>query len=234
MSDRRSFSPTELAQLSRCEQQLVFDRKYGSKRTQAWVKRSAEGNAVHARIHREVSQPPRQGNKRMLIIAIIVAALAALLFFVSAQGQSRADNLLPDELKGAKLVMSEKTVERLRPVRVRGKPDEVWMKDGQRIIVETKSRKGRVFEGDRMQIAAYAYMLRGDGGPPLAPFGFVRFTGGEEPSFAKVKLKPDEAVIDAHRRLQKLTKGKAKPDFASAVAMCRGCGHARRCPGSRA
>lgn len=233
MSDRRSFSPTELAQLARCEQQLLFDQKYGSKRTATWVKRSVEGQVAHARMHRQVTSVPHSGKKRMLIVTIVVVLIAALLFVVSARGESAADALLPAELKGAKLVMSEKTIERVRPVRVRGKPDEVWIKDGQRIILETKSRKGRVFEGDRMQLAAYAYMLRGDGGPPVAPFGFVRFTGGDQPAFSKVKLKPDEAVIEAHRRLQSLTKGKAKPEFATAKAMCQGCGHAGRCPGSK-
>jgi len=170
----------------------------------------------------------------MIWIALAAAIVAALLFVASARGSTNAhDALLPDELRGAKLVMSEKSIQRLRPVHVRGKPDEVWLKDGQRIIVETKSRKGRVFEGDRMQLYAYAYMLRTDGGPPLAPFGFVRFTGGEEIAFSKVKLKPDQVVIDAHRRLQRVGRGKEKPTYATSKAMCRGCGHAQRCPGAK-
>ncbi|MEM9838885.1 MAG: PD-(D/E)XK nuclease family protein [Pseudomonadota bacterium] len=169
-----------------------------------------------------------------LVLLAVVAAAAALVLLVSSGGRSAADDLLPNDLKGARLVISEKTVERKRPVHVRGRPDEVWLKDGRRVIIETKSRAGRVFEGDRMQIAAYAYMLRGDGGPPLAPHGYVRFTGGEAVSFQKVKLKPDDDVVAAHRRLQRVLKKKEKPAFASAAALCRGCGHLERCPQPKA
>ncbi|NNU16700.1 Dna2/Cas4 domain-containing protein [Parvularcula sp. ZS-1/3] len=230
--DRTPFSPTELAQLSRCEQQLLYDRRYGAKRSAHWRQRSVEGNQVHARMHREVQAP--QGKGRPMLTALLIGAVIALLLFLAfaRAGGPSTDELLPEELQGAKLWQTEKSLSRQKPVHIRGRPDEVWVKDGKRYIVETKSRAGRVFEGDRMQLAAYGYLLRATDGPPLAPHGYIRFTGGEQ-SFAKVKLKGDDAVIEAHRRLQALTKKKAEPGFASAKAMCQGCGHEERCPGSR-
>lgn len=167
-----------------------------------------------------------------LLLTIIGAATltAALVLLLAGQRQQGADDLLPEELKGAKLVMSERTVERRRPVHVRGRPDEVWMRDGRRIIIETKSRAGRVFASDRTQLAAYAYILRADGGPPLAPHGYVRFTGGGTVTFQKVKLKPDDTVIEAHRRLQRVLQKRETPRFATSAALCKGCGHIARCP----
>lgn len=231
--DRSPFSATELAQLSRCEQQVLFDARYGSKRLERWRARASEGDAVHAELHRRVTRPPAKGKKPMLIIGILIALAVLLLLLLSGQGRADTDALLPDELRGAELVMSEKSLVRKKPVHVRGRPDEVWQKNGRRYIVETKSREGRVFEGDRMQLAAYAYLLRGDGGPPLAPHGYIRFTGGEQ-SFSKVKLRPDDAVIDAHRRLQRLRAGREAPEYARQAALCRGCGHRDRCPEAKA
>ncbi|MEM6746495.1 MAG: PD-(D/E)XK nuclease family protein [Pseudomonadota bacterium] len=232
--DHQPFSPTELAQLERCESQVLFDQRFGAQRSKHWQKRSAEGRAVHARMHRDVTAPSPQGKKRMLIVAIIIALVALMLIILALRGDQRStDVLLPIELQGAELWASEKTLIRQKPVHIRGRPDEVWLKDGRRTIIETKSRDGRVFAGDRMQLAAYAYLLRGDGGPPVAPVAYVRFTGGEI-SFSRVRLKPEEDVIAAHRRLSALKAGKAEPRFAGHAALCKGCGHRERCASPRA
>ncbi|MEO1658325.1 MAG: PD-(D/E)XK nuclease family protein [Pseudomonadota bacterium] len=232
--DRQPFSPTELAQLERCESQVLFDQRFGAKRSKHWQKRSAEGRAVHAEMHREVTQTPAPRNTRMLIVIIITALVALMLAILALRGGERSsDALLPPELQGATLWASEKTIIRQKPVHIRGRPDEVWLKDGRRTIIETKSREGRVFAGDRMQLAAYAYLLRGDGGPPVAPFAYVRFTGGEL-SFSKVRLKPDEDVIAAHRKLSALKAGKAQPGFSRQAALCAGCGHRERCASPKA
>ncbi|GGY54392.1 CRISPR-associated protein Cas4 [Parvularcula lutaonensis] len=170
----------------------------------------------------------------MIAVLFGIAGLIGfvLLWLVIRGSRSDHDAYLPEELRGATLAMSEKTLVRKKPVHVRGRPDEVWLKNGQRTIVETKSREGRVFEGDRMQLAAYAYLLRGDGGPPVNPYAYIRFTGGEQ-SFSKVKLWDDDAVIEAHRRFSQVTDGREEPRFAKTAALCRGCGHVERCPSAR-
>ncbi|MEM1380294.1 MAG: Dna2/Cas4 domain-containing protein [Pseudomonadota bacterium] len=167
----------------------------------------------------------------MLVLLALGAAALVLILVVLRGGEAGDGDLLPPELKGARLVISEKTIERKRPVAVRGRPDEVWVKDGRRVIIETKSRAGGVYPADRMQLAAYAYILRGDGGMPLSAYGYIRFTGGAEgPRFQKVKLKPDDDVIAAHRKLQRILRGKDTPEFARQAALCGGCGHIDRCP----
>ena len=166
------------------------------------------------------------------IIGLVCGALLFLLWVLLATRAPQTDALLPEELHGATLWQSEKSLVRKKPVHIRGRPDEVWIKNGRRVIVETKSRAGGVFEGDRMQLAAYAYLMRNDGGPPLAPHGYIRFTGGEQ-SFAKVKLRSDQDVIDAHRRLALVKAGKEKPKTSGQAALCRGCGHIERCPSPR-
>lgn len=231
--DRRPVSPTELAQLSRCERQVVFDRKYGARRSKAWRARAGEGNAVHADLHRQVTRPDKARGGRMLIALLIATLLLLLaLLFLGRSDARDTDALLPPELQGAELWQSEKSLVRQKPVHIRGRPDEVWVKGGRRYIVETKSREGRVFEGDRMQLAAYAYLLRQTDGPPLAPHGYIRFTGGEQ-TFARVKLRSDEAVIDAHRRFQEVVRNASDLRSAQTAALCRGCGHAQRCPDAK-
>lgn len=169
----------------------------------------------------------------MSVLYILFGLIGVLLLWlVAGKRPTTADAYLPEELRGATLEMSEKTLVRKKPVHVRGRPDEVWLKDGRRHIIETKSRVGGVFEGDRMQLAAYAYLLRGEGGPPLSPYGYIRFTGGEQ-SFARVKLRGDEAVIEAHRRHSGVIAGREDPGFAKTAALCRGCGHVERCPSAR-
>ncbi|MEM9810567.1 MAG: PD-(D/E)XK nuclease family protein [Pseudomonadota bacterium] len=227
--DNQPLSPTELAQLSRCEQQLLYDKAYGAKRSQHWQKRSAEGDAVHAKLHRAVTAPSRTRRGSMLIwLAVAALLLVLVLLAFGGRGSGDKDALLPTELQGAELIMSERSLVRKKPVHIRGRPDEVWQKNGRRYIIETKSRAGGVFESDRMQLAAYAYLLRVESSAPLAAHGYIRFTGGEQ-SFAKVKLKPDEAVIEAHRRLVSLKNGKETPRFARQAAICQGCGHRDRC-----
>lgn len=228
--DRTPVSPTELAQLSRCEQQVLFDRRFGARRSADWRRRAVRGDSVHAALHRRVSQPPERGKRSMLILGLVIAALLLLLLAFGLRGGAEAhDGILPDELRGAELWQSETLLVRKKPVHVRGRPDEVWVKNGRRYIVETKSRSGGVFDGDRMQLAAYAYLLRETDGPPLAAHGFIRFTGGEG-SFAKVKLLPDDAVVEAHRRHQGLARGEQRAEFATSGAVCNGCGHRARCP----
>lgn len=82
MSDRRVFSPTELAQLDRCEQQMLFDRRFGVKRSEGWRKRSAEGNAVHAAVHRQVTHPATLTPRWWLwglVAAMVILLISAVL-----------------------------------------------------------------------------------------------------------------------------------------------------------
>jgi hypothetical protein len=222
-----------LASMERCSQQVLFDAKYGEKRGARWKRRAAEGKIVHDRLYRQVTAPEagrRRGGPMLWIAGLLALALLVFVLLGGAKA-SDTDALLPKDLKGATLHQSEKSVVRTKPVHVRGRPDEVWVKDGRRYIVETKSRKAHVFASDRMQLAAYAYMLRGTDGPPLAAHAYMRFTGGEELVFRKVKLPPDEVVVEAHRRYQRMKRGREKPGFASQVAVCKSCGHRERCGG---
>ena len=79
--DRTPVSPTELAQLSRCEQQLIFDAKHGVKRSAHWRKRAAEGHDVHAEMHRKAtSQGPSAAPWKPILWIGLAAALAAILW----------------------------------------------------------------------------------------------------------------------------------------------------------
>ncbi|MEM9838884.1 MAG: hypothetical protein AAF830_06965 [Pseudomonadota bacterium] len=81
MSDRRVFSPTQLAQLSRCEQQMLFDERFGVKRSDAWRKRSQEGTAEHAKVHAHVTKPASGGVPVWAWLALAAGVLALVWIF---------------------------------------------------------------------------------------------------------------------------------------------------------
>lgn len=84
--DRRPVSPTELAQLSRCEQQLLFDRKYGAKRSRRWQQRAGEGNAVHADLHRRVTTPGEDPARWKIWLIVGAVTLAFFVLWVLENG----------------------------------------------------------------------------------------------------------------------------------------------------
>ena len=125
--DRRPVSPTELAQLARCEQQVLYDRQFGAKRSAHWQRRSVEGNKVHAELERKVASATRRKTSSMLTVLIVGLIIALLALLLLARGDARpSQDLLPPELHGATLEMSEKPLVRKQPVHIRGRPDEVW------------------------------------------------------------------------------------------------------------
>ncbi|MEM1380295.1 MAG: hypothetical protein AAGH41_06690 [Pseudomonadota bacterium] len=82
LSDRRVFSPTELAQLERCSQQMLFDKKHGVRRSQRWKARAAEGRVVHAELHRAASRHKtgRTLPLRLIVLLLVLVGIAAAVF----------------------------------------------------------------------------------------------------------------------------------------------------------
>lgn len=178
----------------------------------------------------------------MILLGLAAVVLGALVLVAIVTADARTPTrLLPHAMKGARLLYAERPMQRYAPVLVSGRPDEVWLHEGQLVIIETKRRQVRgnkdrsVYEADRAQIDAYGYLLRdrcNGRGRPVAEEAWIRFVGGDEPIFVRIKVAEDDATIARHRRLHALRaqggSGLAVRGSASA-AVCRGCGHTDIC-----
>lgn len=90
-SDRIKVTPTDLAQMERCERQVLFDAQRGQRRSVEWKERAAAGRASHAEIEATlVAGPNTRGLAGLLrgfrtIVATVLGAAfaAALLLFVA-------------------------------------------------------------------------------------------------------------------------------------------------------
>lgn len=161
-----------------------------------------------------------------LFVCLLIGGLA-----LAAEGLKHESyvSTLPAELKESRLVMAEKTITRREPVWISGRPDEVRSSNDGDVIIETKNPFGRtVFAADELQVACYAYILRGLG-RRVAPYAFIRLTKGTgKHRFVRIKTGSDFAVSNAYHRLIALRKGQIGRANGS-HALCRTCGHQPYC-----
>lgn len=140
-----------------------------------------------------------------------------------------------EELQGAKLILNEKTLRITQPIKLSGRLDQVWRRaSGKLTIVDTKSRRNaNVYESDRVQLSAYRYLLRRHKSTSRQEFddyGFIRVKGrGRKAEFVRVKLYQDDEIERLHERATALRRNRAKPVAKPAKALCKGCGHRKRC-----
>ena len=86
-TDRLKATPTELAQLERCEIQVALDARHGRRRTSTWQRKAAAGSQAHAAIETALASPWSATGARFLLRALmrrflfggLGAALAAAL-----------------------------------------------------------------------------------------------------------------------------------------------------------
>ncbi|MEO1280184.1 MAG: PD-(D/E)XK nuclease family protein [Pseudomonadota bacterium] len=140
-----------------------------------------------------------------------------------------------EELNGAKLFLNEKTLRITRPIKLSGRPDQVWRRaSGKLAIVDTKRRKNTtIYESDRVQLSSYRYILRRHprtSKNAFDDFGFIRVKiRGKKAEFVRVKLYEDDEIERLHERATALRRNRAQPVAKPARALCKGCGHRKRC-----
>ncbi len=175
-------------------------------------------------------------------MGIVLAGIALLLLLIvlsvggrSADQQPR--HTLPRELQGAKLFLCEpkENIATLKPFPLHGRPDEVYERDGELVVLDTKTRsKDRIYKADVVKLSGYAAILRnGDAFKRYrcAPHGFIRLVNRDTGwvSFHRVALLSDAELIKINNRRLALRAGQADPRFSSNRQYCRGCGQRQRC-----
>lgn len=183
-----------------------------------------------------------------LFLVVLFAIAATVYIFVQAwregkqEYRKQADTHWPPDL--ARLVMSERKLAMVRPLPLKGKPDEVYVNRGGALVpVETKTRvHAQVYLSDRIQLSVYAVLLRYardaalPGGPAraVAGYGYVRLVTPTGVKWKRTELLTQAQVGGLVRRRQLLERGEVAPRDVRHPGICRGCAYRTRCPRRRA
>lgn len=178
-------------------------------------------------------------NAAWLIVALVIGFAAVLL---SRRGGKRAAWLqrehMPDVLKTATLVASERLFRCKHPVALSGTPDQVYrLQNGSLVIVDTKRRRrATVFDADIAQVSLYRVLLQNQSRfrqQSFAEYGYLRLVTSAGVHYEQIPLWTPEQVVQLHRRYWSLREGLTAPQGATFAGLCRQCGHRQRCGQAR-
>jgi CRISPR/Cas system-associated exonuclease Cas4 (RecB family) len=172
-------------------------------------------------------------------VALSAAAMVAAILFLRRYETRRwrSKEPLPQELAGARLWASEKEFRCNRPIRLRGRVDQVY-RTRERILVpvETKRRQRQVvYESDRLQLSQYRLLLLHRFAAIFMPtavagYGYVRLVTPEGLHYERVELMTTEEVARVYDRYLDIMSGKTKPHYCDAIRFCDSCAYRQYCP----
>ncbi|CDI04321.1 conserved hypothetical protein [Candidatus Competibacter denitrificans Run_A_D11] len=178
-------------------------------------------------------------NGTWLIVALVIGFALVLL---SRRRGKRAAWLqrehMPDVLKTATLIASERLFRCEHPVALSGTPDQVYrLRTGSLVVVDTKRRRRvAVYDADIAQVSTYRVLLQSQSRfrhQSFAEYGYLRLVTPAGVRYERVSLWTPEQVIQLHRRYWTLREGLATPLGATFAGLCRQCGHRQRCGQAR-
>lgn len=181
-------------------------------------------------------QSPSQAASELVaqVSWLILTALVALIAFaagkrfpaVAARPTPANASPIPEELRDARLVMSEKLISAHTPVPLRGRVDQVYrLSDGTLCIVDTKSRKKfQVHEADLVQISVYATILRARK-MSVADHGYIRLVHQGTTRYERVQLMSSEQISAIYHYREHLLQHPEDAKPAEHPALCKCCGH---------
>lgn len=178
--------------------------------------------------------------------AIILAITVALIVIFLVARTTRNRELpgrepgfkLPAKLESAKLVLCEPE-ENLcvtQPFRMHGRPDEVYLKNGVLVPLDTKERNfEKVYDDDVIKLSAYGSILRNHhkwSRYKVSPYGYLRIRNRKtgRVSFAKVKLMSDRQLKEVKRRRDEVAFRGVTARTSENKNFCKGCAQRSRCP----
>ena len=148
---------------------------------------------------------------------------------------------LPEQLRGAQVVLSERNLSTEIPVPLHGRGDQVFLARGWLVAVDTKRRKiARVYMKDVIQLSVYAFILARQSTAlfgvnyPVSATGFVRCVTPRGTEYKPVQLLNSSQVISLWNRYWFLrSEGlRARPTHPN-TASCSGCPKRLNCPVGR-
>lgn len=114
------------------------------------------------------------------------------------------------------------------PVALTGRPDVVWRRgDNVLVVGDYKSRSySEVFLSEIIQLSVYRLLLEKTQDLPVAPHGWIHFSGGRK---QKIALLSAKEVVRLHKRYTAIAEGASKGEKTDCEAYCRFCSHVKRC-----
>jgi len=168
----------------------------------------------------------------MSALSFLLFALAACaLIWTFLVWRGFTQTWLPEDLKGATLVLVEKNLITDVPVPVVGRPDQVYrLHSGHHVPVENKNRDSyRVYGTDIAQLSLQAWLLRKTG-RITAPYGYVvvnsRITRTRK--CIRVNLYSETTCLHIIQRYLDVIDG-AVTARKSIGVKCKNCGHKAEC-----
>lgn len=170
----------------------------------------------------------------------IILLLAVRRMLVYRWSPADAFDHPPGLSRAMLIIIREQDLSIDNPVPLTGRPDEVYRDQaGCLIPVETKKRAcPRVYNSDRIQLSAYAVLLRhathqslpGGQGRAVANYGFVRLVNRDDTHWERVTLLCEGEVVRLADRLYTLDQGKVAPRPTKHPPNCRRCPYRQHCP----
>ena len=140
---------------------------------------------------------------------------------------------LPPELRGTRLVYSERLFRSPGPVLITAKVDRVHRKaKGALVLVELKTREvPRAYRSDVIELSAQRVALMAQTGESVADHAYVltERPDGRRTGCHRVRLMEPVDLIALVARREKLLAGKAEPQPTCAPGMCQKCAFVRPC-----
>lgn len=174
------------------------------------------------------------------ILALAIAAVLVALYAVFRRHQFRrwvATESMPEELARSRLWASEKEIACSRPMRLRGRVDQIFLTpQGFLVPVESKRRQTRViYDSDRLQLSLYRVILMNRwihwlNPIPVSTHGYVRLVTPEGVVYRQTELMPLEQVTAYYLRYLDVSSRKEQPSLASREKLCAQCAYQPECP----
>lgn len=164
----------------------------------------------------------------LALVAILATLLAVAILVFAARVRRRAGFVVAGPEEGG-IIASDTGV--LAPMLlrdpilgIRGVPDYI-LEDGDRRLLPVEVKPGRrstrLYDSDRVQLAAYLIALRSEVGNRAAPFGFVRYASRTFDVFLTSELEQEvRRIVYAIRLGRRLPKIARNHSMAARCAQC--------------
>tara|TARA_R110001583_G_scaffold141929_2_gene294217 strand:- start:1264 stop:1905 length:642 start_codon:yes stop_codon:yes gene_type:complete len=171
--------------------------------------------------------------EQVFILKLAVATVLLIFCWVYIRRTLRqhwqSSEGMPDEIKRAKLFMSEENISCLLPTALHGTPDQVYRTSGGDLIpVDTKTGGGRLYLSHTVQLSVYRTILIGMG-HSVTSYGYVRLVVDRRVTYKKVELWTPERIVQLKERRDGLKRGDLTPRTHHNAKLCAGCHYQQKC-----
>lgn len=137
---------------------------------------------------------------------------------------------MPEELRAAKLVASEKYFSTPYPRKMHGTVDQLYrLIDKRHALVDSKTRDRHiVYKKDIVQLSVYKVILERNG-LKMADYAYFRVVTSKGVKYIKQSLLTEEETIAEYDNTKKVLTGKKEPLTAENKRMCKGCSQQPNC-----